>query len=445
MTASINGLLAQAQRHLEPPADQRTAAIAITAIGHCGRALHELDLDGIASPTGTPEAAAAVARLATVCRAAAAAWPATSGRTETLTGAAADIIARRSPQLDPGQRWATAIAVSETTLRCTEFARTFAPYQSLPALVAVHAAVGAVEQAAALEPPARLARAVLDHPIPVAAISPGMSPLAAAAAAAPALTAAVHAAVARSALTISELLACAAAAETAAQHATHLAQTLAAPGQPKRTVTAAGYSWRAVQHACAPFDDGTKARPEPSPVIAWADRLVQALHDEFGPPTQRGTLAPAAPELARLATGIRAIANQLPEMASYLQRAAATWGSGPHLLARERNLPSYEERPARSAGERVVFASRDDLDDLQITLTDAAHLSVALARELHRTSGTVGRQVQPHLAATFTTAIDNDTNPITLGRRAIRSERNATANATQWGFGPRRPPEQRPR
>jgi hypothetical protein len=205
-----------------------------------------------------------------------------------------------------------------------------------------------------------------------------------------------------------------------------------------------------VQLACAPFDDGTKARPTAdSAVFAWALQLDQALHATFEPARSGGVALQERADLADLATGMRAIANQAPDLAHYLARSTAGWANGGHLLARERRLATYEDRNTNAAfaTNRVIIARDRDLADVAQTLVDAQRLGMSLAHELDRTSGTLGHQTHAGLAAAHTARSTRAGDLAVLRVMATRAELNASAVAGpgQWSFAPREPvPRQHP-
>lgn len=429
MTTTIRELLETVAHELSHTAHGPNLPPAAAAtLGHCARALTELSYEGVPG-FGARRMHTTVNELAAACQHAATLWPNDRGRPEALAGATADAVARIAASLTPGERWALAVSITDITRSCLDHVRSFPPCRHVPELLAVDQAAAALGQAAAQYPPTDLGRVVLDRSVPSPRPLESKYGVSAAADAAPALAAAVHAQVARGALTLAEQLATVAAAETAAQHAVALARTDTATN-PKAAWTTTPAGWYAVHLACAPFDDGTKARPTSiSEVIVWAASLEANLHDHAEDPS-------------RSATALRGIANQLPEIAQHLERAVDRWARTNHLLARERRLASYEDHnlDAGVASDRVTFARGSDLDDLAAAIRDAAELTRNLASELDRTSDRLGRQPHPSLAISHITAnrVAGD-RVLHIRAERARNRAAATAGSRPWSFAPRRP------
>jgi hypothetical protein len=443
LSATIRDLLLEAQAALQlMPASGGASAQGAAAIGHCGRALAQL---GLEHESGYRDMGQAVTQLIGSCSVAQATWRGAGGRAEALAGSAVDVIARMSPALSAPERWAVAVAVAKVARSLSERARQFPSYEAIPQLVAVTEASATVQQLAMTYPPTQFGRMVLDRAVPSVRPSAMVTPIEAAVDAASALVAAVQIRVARRDLTISELLACTTVAEIAARHATSLAAVARGSDRPEPPWAAAPAAWRAVQIACAPFDDGTKARPTAdSRVFAWARQLDQALHATFGPARSAGVEAlRARADLADLATGMRAIANQAPDLAHDLGRSATWWANGGQELARERRLASYEDRNTNAAfaTNRVIIARGLDLADLAQTLVDAQRLGMSLAHELDRSSSALGHQTHPSLAAAHTARSSRAGDLAVLRVMAARAELSASAVAgrAQWSFASRKP------
>jgi hypothetical protein len=447
LSATIRDLLLDAQAALQVlPANGGASAQAAAAIGHCGRALAQLGLD---HESGYREMGRAVAQLVEPCAVAQATWRGAGGRAEALAGSAVDVIARMSPALSAPERWAVAVAVARVARSLSERARQFPPYESIPQLVAVAEAAATVQQLAMAYPPTKFGRMVLDRAVPVVRPSVMATPIEAVVDAASALVAAVHTRVARRDLTVNELLACATVAETATRRASAVAAVAGGSDRPEPPWAAAPAAWRAVQLACAPFDDGTKTRPTAdSGVFAWALQLDQAVHATFEPARSGGVALRERADLADLATGMRAIANQAPDLAHDLGRSAAWWANGGQVFARERRLASYEDRNTNAAfaTNRVIIARGRDLADLAQTLVDAQRLGMSLVHELDRSSGTLGHQTHPSLAAAHAARSSRAGDLAVLRVMAARAElrAGAVAGQAQWSFAPRKPIARQP-
>ncbi len=448
MSGTVRGLFNEAQANLQrQPADAEASAQAAAVIRHCGRALAELEF-GLSLEPGYRPMAHAITQLVEPCRVAGATWPGVSGRAEALTGAAADVLAHGAPTMSVAQRWAGAVAVARMARWGADRARQFPPYVAVPQLLAVADAAIDLQQLAMLYPPSGSDRSLLDRAVPVVRPSPGAAPAQAAEDAVSALAAAVHARVARRELSMGETLACAAVLEIACGHAISVATRADSAVSADAPWRAAAEAWRAAQRACAPFDDGSKAVPPAgSPVIVWAARLERALTAAFEPPVGDEQGRPT-PGTARLATGVRAVANQVPDIAADLARGTARW-SGGYLLARERNLPSYEDRNfnAAVATDRVVLAGFGDLTELAVALDDARRLGMSLARELDHRTGTLGHQTHPDVAAAHAMRSTRPGDLAVLRVMAERAHRGATAVAgsPQWSFARRQPRQERGR
>jgi hypothetical protein len=427
LLASVIGTVQQASPDAALPVE------AAAAIGHCGRALRDLAFEGV-DAFGMRRMHASVLSLAGSCDRASATWPTSTGRAELLAGVAADAITQISGQLPPSSRWALAVELAVVARRCARNARSFPPAARAPQLTDVHAAAAEVLQLSTLYPPTPRGRVGLDRPVPSARPSPELTGIAAAADATPALAAALHAQVARGALSMSELLACARTAAVAARSAAVFAAALAGPEQTFRPWAAAPKAWEAVCGSCAPFDDGTKLRPPPrSQVVAWAAHIETSLYN-----ASRGTPR----DLAADASALRAIGNQLPDLAEDLDRAVRRWSADDHMLARQRRLSSFEDHRLDAARpDPVVFARGSDFGDVTAALWDAQRLSINLAAELDRSTPTLGRQPQPDLAARYVAATDVASQRETSIRAKRAHDRAAaTAGSRHWAYarGPRR-------
>lgn len=438
MSVTIRGLFREAldQLRTETP-DAAMATQAAAAINHCGRALVALEY-GMSVELGYRGMSCAITGVIEPCRIVGTTWPETAGRAEALAGAATDMIARQVPSMSPAQRWAVAISVTQEARRFVEMAQEFPAYRFVPQLQAVSDAAVDVLQLAMLYPSTASDRAPLDHCAPSVRPTPAAPPHTAAQDAVSALAAAVHSRVARGEFSISEALACAAVLEIGFAHALTVSD---ADGVADGAWRSAAAAWVAVQRTCAPLDDGTKANPpKGSPVIAWAAQLEQALTATFGSPKSPG---PGPTQASELATTARAVVNQAPDIAADIQRAAQRWSSGAYLLARERALPSYEDRnlDAALATDHVVFANADDLAGLGTALRDASRLSMSLARELDRTRKNVGEQPHPGLAARHGARSTRTGDLAVLKVMAGRAQRSATAvtGGEQWSFASRPP------
>lgn len=436
MTTSIRDLLAAACREMtntQPTAE--TAAAAAAAIQHCGRIAARLaDVLDRESPTQQ-----AITALSTACAATAATWPSADARVAALVGVAADVAARDWHGWDHQARWAAGLAFADTARTAAAAAAAFGPYRNVPQLHAVYDAAAMVRRAADADPPAPSGWAVLDRLVPNARPDIAVDPARAAADAAAALVAAVHAASARNTLCVAETIGCTAAAELAARHSATLTAILCGRANVPAAATAAADGWRVVRQALGPFDDGTKRAPPHSlDVLTWATELHRTLHQHLGPASPEAVEAMRKRnDLPQLATALRVVANQLPDLARHLDRSVTRWAIEGRLLAPERLLPRYEKRNlvALPGARRVVVATASDVAPVRTALRDAKLLSVSLAAELDRSTGRIGRQPQPYVAAAHAATIPGAA--ASLRRSAARASLRCGAEATPtWGFAP---------
>jgi hypothetical protein len=431
VTTTVRELLASVTHTIEQAAPNPMLPVeAAAAVGHCGRALRDLAFEGV-DAFGTRRMHDSVVALAGSCDRMAATWSSSTGRAELLAGAVADAITQFSGQLSPSSRWALAVELASVAHRCARHARSFPPAAQAPQLAEVHAAAAGVVQVATIYPPTPRGRVALDRPVPSVRPSPELTGIAAAARAAPALAAALHAEVARGVLSMSELLACARAAAIAARSTATFAAAIAGPEQTFRPWAAAPKAWDAVCGSCAPFDDGTKLRPPTrSEVLAWAAHIETSLYN-----ASRGTPR----ELAADATALRAIGNQLPDLAEDLDRAVRRWSAGNQVLAPQHRLARYEDEKLDAAqGDAVVFARGSDFDDVTAALWDAQRLSINLAGELDRSSTTHGRQPQPDLAARYVAASEvASQRELRIHAKRAQDRAAATARSRQWAYAAR--------
>lgn len=431
MPTSIGDLLAVAAEQLRDlHGNLADAHLALAVMAPAGRALTRLaDADELESQGGLSPHGWDARELAHACGQAAAAWPPPDSRVGDLIGVAADISSRLAPDLEPAQRWALTVAFTEAVSVAVAAARRFTPYRDVPQLVSVQQTAALLEQQATADRPTLTGSSVLDHLVESPAVLRGAG-LAAAAEAAVALGNASHASAARGTITLIDLLATAAAAETATRYATTLLRIEQASEGRQPSWAAAPAAWRAVTLACAPFDDGTKTRPTPSRTLNLARRLDATLRSSLGPADA------GLPERLRqrddrnaITAHLRVIASQLPDLATQLNRAAIGWIAHRSLAAPERLLPSYERRnySARAAGNRIVLVEPSDLGRLLSALDDARLLGGAISHALGP-SPPLHRHADTRASATTEVTAQ-------LQRTAVRATLRAGATGVNaWAF-----------
>jgi hypothetical protein len=459
-------------------ATQVGAEDAISAITTTARALRLLTPEPATrrSPTLDPERVDLITQLTVAAQAVAQAWPTGHAASASPSGgvplaelvaAAADITARLAPTLADAQRWAIAVAFAETVRRCARAAQSYPPYRTVPQLRRAESAAAALEQHATALPPTALSSTVLDRAVPLPTPPPVALGIASAPDAIAGLLHHLRTAVAQHRLTLGDAFAAALAARVAAGHASTLATALTRATATPPPWRAAPAAWQAVQHAYAPFDDGTKttatgpdAAPPASdmspldhapggssPVLTWAITLHTALRTATtAQPTAANAITGAAAQdwpprpddLAQTVTVLRAVSNGVPELAVLLRISIDDWHTQQTLYAPERRLTSYEHRNhAVTSTTRVVHPELGDLDELRACLRHSENLSLSLSVQLDRTRPELGTNPQPALAILHAQALD----PATLAAAARSALRRATADTPpQWHSRRQAPP-----
>lgn len=402
MATSIADLLDDLQgltRHVEQ-VDADTAGQAITSLGHLGRGLALLaDADDIPRPIPT-ERSLVLRDVASTCIRAAGQWPRMDGRLPELAAVAADVVGRRAPRLDASEQSLLVGELNQVARDCLGIAKRFPPYAQI--LILTRAERAATRCAQVVRPQHAAARAgmILDEPVPATRIGTEASPARRMSNSIAGLAHAVQADARDGTLSVYAVLAAAAAAETASTRADAVAEQLNG-GRPVRR-SAAPQAWRVVQAALLNFDDGSRySKAPPSVVVDWAVRLQESV-DAL--PNRATSLA----EVHEGATAARAVANQLPALADQIAGAVQRWATGGRLYARARSLPPSERHVPEMLHNRVVIATPEDVAPVARAARVAGRLSTALAVELDRTAGRIGRQPQRHLAAALATGLNAD-------------------------------------
>lgn len=345
-------------------------ADAATALGHVGRALTQLRTDGV-SPIAGDQREQRVHALATACTELAARAPATEGTLSRFAAAAADTLAVLYPDTTVASRWAAATAVAETVIPLAEVLA-----DHLPAGTALqwlteagHQAV-LVQQAAALQPPARADAVLLDRPVPDPAAGTLIDP----ALVVPDAVGVLLRVTARAndPPSVAEVLAYTLAAQTLSS----TAERLGPADAPDADRPKAADAWRAVRIALRPYDDGSRHPHGHTPAGVTAAGRLHAV------------LAAVDPDPATWPPSVRASvtagAQHLPTLASQLlYRTLRSWGDTGTLIAYARDVPPREERIAaylrgyQPGG--LVRVHADDLQPVAGALHNARLLSLAVA------------------------------------------------------------------
>lgn len=351
-------------------------ADAATALGHLGRALHRLAIDGVSdNPEDGHEQQ--LTALATACTELAARAPVTEARLGQLAAVTADLLGTQRTQFTIAGRWAAAVEITDAVTPLSEVVGRGLPAGGAGGWLAnvQHSAV-LVEQAAARHPPTRGGGALLDHPVPTGATTRAFEP----AVAVPEAIAQLVQATDRPTEppSIAEVLAFTVAAQTLSAAAARLNPAQA--GRPTAGASAsagidAAGAWQAVRAALRPFGDGSRRMHAQAPAtVQAAGRLHTAL--------SRDTPDPAAWSAA-LRAAVAAAVQHLPTLAIQLDRTVQTWGRTGGLLAYAVDLPAREDRVIQHLrGHRpggLVRADALDLRPVATAVRNAGLLSTAVA------------------------------------------------------------------
>ncbi len=399
------------------PGSSTVADTAVTALGHLGRALDALADQADETSTGRTRRPLVIRELSTACHRAAAQWSTTPGRAtdSAAAAAAADAIGTASPHLDPDERWALAIEVAVAAGHAAAFARGYGPYARSPALARVLLATELVGQVARLDAPDSRGRAYLDRPIAAAPVSPRSATYNDVPNAVAALVLAVERSARADTLTMRDTLAVCAAAESGAEHAATAAARLA--DRPAPQWSRVPNTWRLLQATLMRYDDGSRyAAPSTSNLTEGALALHQAVTAD-------------AASLDQLATAVRYLANQLPTIGAQVETAFTQWARAGRLFAKARALPRSEERVSEFIADQAVIVRPPEIGRVLLVARAVQRQSAALAVELDRSAGHIGRQPQPHLIRALAA---------TLPARARTTDRTAAVYALAAAPAPTR-------
>lgn len=352
------------------PGDPASRADAGIALGHLGRALHLLRVDGVSAAVADAREQQ-VAALAAACVELGARAPTTEARFAQLAAAAADTVGILREQFTVASRWATATALAETATPLGDvIAAGLSAGPAAELLIEIQAQAVLVQQTAALTPPNRADAALLDRPVPGWSTTGAFDP----AAAVPDAVAVLVQATAQppEPVSIAEVLAYTLAAQTLSSAAAHLHPA----GRPEPGAgQAAADAWRAVRVVLRPFHDGSRHRhPHAPAAVQAAGRLHTTL--------SRDIPEPAAWSQA-LRSAVAAGAQHLPTLAAHLDRIVRSSAETGALLAYAVDLPPREDRVSEHLrGHRrggLIRADALDLGPVTGALHNAGLLSAAVA------------------------------------------------------------------
>jgi hypothetical protein len=402
----------------------RSRADAGTALGHLGRALTQLKIDGVSAQVGDNRERR-VAVLGSACTALAARAPVADGRMTALAGAAADAIAMLRNETTMRTRWAAAVAIVDavdTLAALLENALPAGPAAQWLHEIRSHAVQ--IDRDAAQDPPTQRDAAVLDRPIPAFADTSNRRDGAQIVDATAALLHATRKGTAP--LTIAAVL----AATLAAQSLSETGNTLLADTAEGDDVTNAALAWQAIRSVLQPFNDGTRI---PHPDASAAVSAARSLHRHLRRLADRPEGGIGELQRAAVASAVQ----YLPMIASNLKSTVTAWGVTGTALAHARDLPVREHTlPQYLAGYRtkgLIHADRFDL----APVTDAVHraqlLSTALAAALSSVAepDAAGRTNRArgnlHRASSGAVAVGPSTRRLSAHNRAFLDEAHTAA------------------
>ena len=202
---------------------------------------------------------------------------------------------------------------------------------------------------------------------------------------------ALNAAVRGGEFSVAASLTVAAAAESVAERATVVASGLRGDRSATPVWAQAAQSWRVLQAATRHFDDGSRyATPTATAVtesaLALHDAVTRLVPDNGGEAISAGD-----------ATQLRWVVNQLPAIAGQLDNALTQAVTRGKVFAMSRVLPPSEERAGEYIQNRAVVVCPPEIASMRLFARTAHRVSAALAVELDRSAGVLGRQPQPNL------------------------------------------------
>jgi len=443
MPTSLSDLLDALSDHPRDLTTRPDHADADFALGHLGTTLQRLADDGLGDDI--PERAHWAREAARACRDLAATRPDSGGRLSQLAAAIADTTALLRREARARERWAIAIAVSDTVHHLTQLAfQTDVAPERRRALLMIEASTMIISRLAALDPPSAQDAILLDR-----AVRSGHLPVGVPAALV------LHEAIAqlishthpgRGELAIAEVLAISIALESLCRSVDQLRTdpfSRPAAGLAAR----AGAAWQHVRRELRPFNDGSRIQhSDTPPVVSCALTIHHTLHRHLA--AQRVANSNTAyPRSHQIAGAVRDALHQLATVTVHLELALASWARTGHALAYARDLALDADRPmeriaAVLAGHRtsgLVHADSVDLLPVRRALTSAQQLSTELATQLDRDRDLTARMPStvPHLADAHAQSIETATEPLTAAR-AYAAYRSAQAPAGGRRPGPAR-------
>jgi hypothetical protein len=383
MSTSLADLLDATDSVVEASSDAGDAARTLLV---ASRVLTRLLADGIDRRVGS-ERETATKQLISTCSAAADIWPACGGRTSELLRAVGDTCARLRTELTQSDRWAVALRTAAIARQSAGIIISAGPYERARPLHTVGESADIVRRLGAAMPPDPMRCTGMVRPVPVVAPYE-QAPVAVAAESFAQLYDLVLRQ-GRPLLTVRQLIGVCRLAEEVASRAHSMTSVLneeAAAGCP------AASAWAKARAELALFTDGVAAPGlgGDAPLFATAARVHDAL--------ARG-LTGGAESTAEVATHLRVMANQLPQLAEALHVEVRRH---PSLIVPLGSNPLNEHRVGEWLRREAFLAVPADLGPATSAFLRAAKESAKFAARLDQPERALVVSLNRDLAASST-------------------------------------------
>ena len=453
MPTTLQQLLDEITAHTDPnPRDPFTSfKDDIGALGHAGRALHALALDGIRPQVGALQDRM-VRQLAAACDVAANLRWHNTGKLTDLAGAAADVAGRARPTMGRSERWAVAVGFAAAVDHLAALAHPVTPSASRPVLEQVGRSAAALEQLAQAFPPTPVGAAIMDRLVPLSYIPPGLSGTAATAEAAAALVTAIHRSPDRGGMTLREFRTVCATAQNVSECTVAVAAALSG-GDAAAPWRSAAVAWQVVLDSTAALEDNRWGpHVNRTDVVATASTVTAALERDLG----RAEAITAATfgarrDVPQVLHHLQLVVNQIPVIAEQLVAVTRHWAAVGSIRAYAADLPRMNNMPPEIIRDvlagRPVMAVGAALDPLLAAGIRAGRLSTGLADALNRADDAGGPPPQPRLAAAYAhrlaapdaaSRLDRDARHVEQALAAVRTPFQTTPGHLATGPGPGR-------
>jgi hypothetical protein len=419
------------------------------ALGHLGRALTHLKIDGISATVGD-ERERRVATIGVLCTGLAARAPISEGRVAALAAAAADTIAVLRDETTVPARWAITVEIIDAVATVADvIERGSGPTPAAEWTQEIQTQALWIHREAARHPPCQRDGIVLDRALPEPG---GLQRLDAGTAIAAATAALVHATrTTAPPLPIAAVLAVATACETVSTAAQRLqlsdtdpvAPELYASGRGSAAsgeVAGAAQAWQSIRASLQPFHD-TSTRTlraatrldmgtAPTPAVGSVITVARCLHEQL----MHLANYPKAPNPATV-DAIASAAQHLPVIARAIEQNVTSWYDNATVMSFACDLPLRETRFAqRFAGYRfdgMVHADRFDLVPVLAAARNADLLGSVLAADVDRATNSqrVLREKRPAVTSPIAAgvAIDPVLSPTRTASKSASGTRHLAA------------------